>query len=172
MKSNIKRLVQLALFCALVTVGTMVITIPIPATQGFINFGDSIIFVASALFGPIGGMLVGGVGSSMADLLLGYPHWALFTFIIKGMEGLVCGFLIHYFVKEERAQRKFSTQLIAFCVGGLVMIGGYFLAGGVMYGFVPALTELWANTIQAGVSVVIALVLVKVLSRINIPFGN
>jgi uncharacterized membrane protein len=172
MKHNIKKLVQIALFCALVTVGTMAITIPVPVTQGFINFGDSIIFVAAALFGPIGGMLAGAIGSSTADLLLGYAHWAPFTFVIKGMEGLICGAMLQYFMKEKKESRKFLLQLIACCVGGLVMMGGYYLAGGAMYGFPAALTELGANAIQAGGSVIIGLLLVRILFRINLPFGE
>lgn len=51
---------------ALVCITTMVIQIPIPMTEGYVNIGDSIIFVASILFGPIPGMIAGGLGSALA----------------------------------------------------------------------------------------------------------
>lgn len=172
MKHNIKKLVLIALFCALVAVGTIVINIPVPVTQGFINFGDSIIFVASALLGPIGGMLAGAIGSSMADVLLGYAHWAPFTFLIKGLEGLVCGAILQHLSKERNEKKGMLLQLLAFCIGGLVMMGGYYLAGGVLYGFIPALTELAGNGIQASVSILVGMLLMRGLSRVNLPFGE
>lgn len=172
MKHNIKKLIQIALFSALVTAGTMAVTIPVPVTQGFINFGDAVIFVAAALFGPIGAMAAGAIGSSLADLLLGYAHWAPFTFLIKGMEGLVCGSILQYFIREKHEDGKALVQFFAFLAGGLTMMGGYYVAGGVLYGFVPALTELLGNAVQAGGSVVIALLLTRVLARINLPFRD
>ena len=45
------------------------------------------------LFGRRAGATAGGLGSAMADLLGGYPHWAPFTLIIKGIEGYVVGAL-------------------------------------------------------------------------------
>lgn len=57
---------------ALVTVATMLIQIPIPATQGFFNIGDAIIMVTALTFGPVVGGIAGGLGSSLADLLGGW----------------------------------------------------------------------------------------------------
>lgn len=63
--------------------------IPIPATQGYVNIGDSIVLISAIFFGPQVGFVAGGLGSGLADLLSGYPQWAIATFIIKGIEGLV-----------------------------------------------------------------------------------
>jgi uncharacterized membrane protein len=67
--------IQLALaavMAALVFVATMVIRITIPATGGYFNVGDSMIYVAALLFGPFVGGLAGGIGASLVDVL-GYP---------------------------------------------------------------------------------------------------
>ena len=91
--TDIRRLARLALFTALVAAATRVVQIPMPATEGYVNVGDAVIIAGSLLFGGIAGALAGGLGSAMADLLGGYSHWAPFTLVIKGLEGLVIGSL-------------------------------------------------------------------------------
>ena len=64
---DIRRLVRIALFAALVAVATLVLRIPMPATEGDINVGDAV-FEAGTLFlsGWIAG-LAGDIGSVLAD---------------------------------------------------------------------------------------------------------
>lgn len=82
-----------AVFTALVCVTTMMLSIYVPATQGFFNVGEAMIFLSAILFGPFVGAFAGGVGSMIADLLLGFPHYAPATLIIKACEGAVVGML-------------------------------------------------------------------------------
>lgn len=56
---------------AVVTVVTMVVQIPIPQTKGYINLGDAVILVFAMLFGAKIGMIGGGLGSALADILTG-----------------------------------------------------------------------------------------------------
>ena len=63
-----KRIAMLALFTALIAVATAVISIPGPI--GYTNFGDTFIYIGAALFGPVFGMITGGLGSMTADLFL------------------------------------------------------------------------------------------------------
>ena len=71
----------------------MVIRIPVPRTGGYINLGGSAIYVSALLFGPTYGLVVGGIGSALADFIGGYAVFAPFTLIIKGIEGLVVGII-------------------------------------------------------------------------------
>jgi uncharacterized membrane protein len=80
-----------AVATALVCVTTIVFSIYVPATNGFFNIGESMVFLSAILFGPFVGAFAGGVGSALADLLLGYPHYAPATLIIKACEGAVVG---------------------------------------------------------------------------------
>ena len=48
---NLRRLVLTAMFAALVAVATMVINVPTIATRGFINVGDTMIFVTECSWG-------------------------------------------------------------------------------------------------------------------------
>lgn len=82
-----------ALFTALVCIATIVFSIYVPATYGFFNLGESMVFLSAILFGPLIGAFAGGVGSAFADLLLGFPHYAAATLIIKACEGAIVGTL-------------------------------------------------------------------------------
>ncbi len=78
-----------SIFAALTTISTVIIQIPIPATGGYINVGDAMIFTSALLFGPMVGAFAGGIGSAVADIFLGYPAFLPHTFVIKGLEGFV-----------------------------------------------------------------------------------
>jgi uncharacterized membrane protein len=82
-----------AAFIALVTASTLLIKIPVPVTQGYINLGDAAVIIAALLFGPRTGLIAGGIGLALADWLGGYAHWAPFTLIIKGLEGFLVGLI-------------------------------------------------------------------------------
>ena len=91
---RLKLMIQYAIMIALTTVSTMLISIPTPGTKGFFNLGDIMVLLAAFLLGRKGGFIAGGIGSALADTLLGYTHWAPFTLIIKGIEGYLAGILL------------------------------------------------------------------------------
>lgn len=93
-----------AVFTALVCAATMMFSIYVPATQGFFNIGESMVFLSALLFGPVTGAFAGGVGSMLADILLGFPHYAPATLIVKSCEGAVVGML-------KKRNPKFSSKL-------------------------------------------------------------
>lgn len=93
MKFGVKELTIAALFTAIVCVATLILKIDIPATHGYFNVGDSMIYVAALLFGPVVGGIAGGIGASLADVIVGAPEFALGTLVIKGFEGLIVGYL-------------------------------------------------------------------------------
>src|SRR5438105_1053846 len=128
MDKKTKKIVLTGLMIALVCLATIAIQIPVPGTNGYVNIGDTIIFMTSILFGPIPGMIAGGIGSAFADILSGYTHWALFTLIIKGIEGYVVGFIITK-LKTSNLNIILSTLL-----GSIVMVFGYFVFGAYLSG--------------------------------------
>ena len=78
-----------ATMSALVAVSTYVVQIPVPATNGYLNIGDVMVFVSALVFGPYVGGIAGGLGSSIADMLGGYWTFVPITFAVKGLEGVV-----------------------------------------------------------------------------------
>ncbi len=110
-----------AVFTALVFLSTYLFQIPIPATQGYFNLGDIMIFITSLTFGPTVGGFAGGIGSFLSDALGGFGTFAPFTLIIKGLEGYVAGL-----ISRRSLQRR--TLMIAWAAGSVVMVLGYFVA--------------------------------------------
>jgi uncharacterized membrane protein len=91
-RTRISRIAYGAILAALVTATTSSLTISIPATRGYFNLGDMMVYTAAVLTGPLVGALAGGIGSAISDVLLS-PSYAPGTLIIKGMEGLIVGYL-------------------------------------------------------------------------------
>jgi uncharacterized membrane protein len=154
-----RHLAAAGIFIALVFVITRYTVMPIPATKGYFNLGEVAIYIAAIAFGPLVGMLAGGLGSALADLHAGYQHYALFTLIIKGVEGYLVG---------QLAGATPGSRLRGLVVGGAWMVLGYFLAQTLFFRFLgfadtrsaalaAALTELPFNVVQAGVGIVVAL---------------
>ncbi len=157
MKMTTKELCLQGLLIALVTVFTMVIQIPVSATNGYIHLGDSVILVTGVLFGKRYGAAAGGLGSALADLLSGYAHWALFSLVIKGIMGYLAGA-----VASGCTQKHFFTvrNLFGVVLAEVWMIVGYLLAGTLLYGsFATALTSVPENAVQAVGGIIVFLVL-------------
>lgn len=147
---------QTAILIAIVAVTTMVVNIPLPGVRGYINVGDTVVLLSSLLLGPLVGATAGALGSSLADLLLGYGHWAPWTFIIKGLEGFLAGWLYYKFRKNAP---------LSLSIGALVMVSGYFLVGILYYGFGVAIVSLPGDILQGVASVALALLLASPLRK-------
>jgi uncharacterized membrane protein len=162
-----KRISLLALFCALVVIATLVVRIPIPATGGYFNLGDTIIFIASILLGPVFGMIAGGVGSALADVIGGFFQYAPWTLVIKGIEGLVAGLLVRALRADPRTMPGTFLVFGSFIVAGVWMVAGYFGAEYVIFSldWAPPLAELPFNLVQAGVSAIVGGILAPILVR-------
>ncbi|MFQ6064870.1 MAG: ECF transporter S component [Candidatus Bathyarchaeia archaeon] len=141
---------------ALVFITTMMIRVPVPATQGYINIGDCMIFVSALLFGPLVGGFAGGVGSALADLV-GYPSYTLYTLVIKGIEGLIVGSL----TTGKNSWKDIPVVIL----GGIEMIAGYFIVESYLYGVGPALAELPGNIFQASFGAIVAIPLCFAVRR-------
>ncbi len=158
MKGIVKAIAYVGIGSALVCAGTMVIQIPVPQTKGYINLGDALVLTIAMLFGAKIGGLAGGIGSALADIILGYAHWAPFTLVIKGLEGIIAGTLAY------RAQ-KTSLKVLFLILASLEMVLGYFITEVFLYGIGPALAELPGNLFQAGGGIIISMVLIFAIRR-------
>jgi uncharacterized membrane protein len=156
----------MGVMAALVAVTTFAVQIYIPATRGYLNFGDIMIFVSALTFGPVVGGFAGGVGSAISDVAGGYAYFAPYTLVIKGAEGFIAGLISN--------RISYPRDVLALIIAGAEMITGYFLAE-----FFPlqigwaALGEVPANIVQivAGgvVGLPIALIVRKRLPEILRP---
>jgi len=134
--NRLREITSIAIFTALVFVATMVIRITIPATGGYFNVGDSMIYVAALLYGPLVGGFAGGIGASLVDAL-GYAIFVPGTFIIKLVEGAIVGYVGHKTRPEAGATIPWKVTLFfgvalgaaTYCVGAIYMgvFGNVFL---------------------------------------------
>ena len=162
---TVRSLTLAALMIALMTLATLIIRIPNPATQGYINLGDAMLMTIALVFGWRIGGLAGGIGSALADALGGYFIWAPWTLVVKGIEGVLVGTIAAWIGRgagNGTARRRIAAFIAVF-VGGAWMVSGYYLAGSVLFGGVAALTEIPGNLTQAGVAVAVALPLSVIL---------
>ncbi len=153
-------LVKTALLIGLTTVMTMVIHIPVPSTNGYLNLGDMVVFIAAMMLGKKGGLLVGGIGSSLADILLGYTQYAPITLVVKGLEGFIAGAIL-----ESKIGKKYP--LLATSIGGIWMALGYYTAEIFMYGAKAALVGIPGNLMQGLFGAVTAVLLYKSLNKVQ-----
>lgn len=164
MKHNrLIRLVQAALFTALGCVATMVISIPIPATNGYINLGDGVVLLGAFLLGPIYGAVAGGLGSMLADILLGYASYAPGTLIIKALSALFAA------IVSRMGHHKTAAVILGAVAGELVMILGYFAYESLILGYgLAALASIPANALQAAAGSIASILCHRALR--SIPF--
>ena len=93
--SQMQQLLRVGVMAAFITLsflGTTVIRIPIPASGGYFNLGDTFVMAAALLYGPLVGGAVGMIGPALADAI-GFPQFILATGVDKGFEGLLVGIL-------------------------------------------------------------------------------
>ncbi len=111
---------------ALVCIMTLVFQISIPQTQGFFNLGDSAVYISAILFGPIIGAFSGGVGSALADLILGYGVFAPITLVTKGVEGFVVGLISNSLIPPKRANKRWAIfiSFTGIVVGVIIILVG------------------------------------------------
>lgn len=126
-ENHAKRVVTLAIaavFAAIVCVVTFAFYIDIPATTGYFNIGETMIYVAALAFGPLVGAFAGGVGAAISDMLVA-PAFAPGTLVIKGCEGAIVGFLNKKRHKQtSTSDWRIYTMLLGALVGILLAVIG------------------------------------------------
>lgn len=111
-----KKITVTALFTGMVAALTIFVAIPI--FIGYLNIGDALIMLLATVLPAPMMFVIGGIGSGLADFALGYPQYILFTFFIKGTEGVLVSYLY----------RRLSgnwQRFVPFITGGLWITVAY-----------------------------------------------
>ncbi|MBE7056260.1 MAG: ECF transporter S component [Ruminococcaceae bacterium] len=161
-QNKVLRLVLLALFTAAIAVTTAYLSIP-NGFGGYIHLGDGIIFMSAMLLGPAGAISA-GVGSGLADLLVGYGMYAPVTLVIKCIMGLLVG----CFYSRKGNAMSFLVNIGLFILAEVVMVVGYFGYEVILYGFEGALAGVPANAIQAVAGIAIGAVFTPFVKKIKL----
>ena len=164
---NTKKLVVTALFTALTTVAT--IAVQIPMAFGYVNLGDMFVLLSAFVLGTWYGVASAGIGSAMADVIIGYAIYAPGTFIIKALMSLIASLII----KSFKGKIKFTVllQLIAGVIAEIIMVSGYFFYEAVILGYSwSAVASVVGNLIQGGVGIALAITVYSVFNSRKIFF--
>ena len=169
-KFTLRKMVLTALFTALTCVATMLIQIQMPATQGYVNIGDCFVLLGAWVLGPWFGAFAGGVGSALADLLAGYPHYVPGTLLIKALMAVIAALLYRQLGKKH----AYVGQIVGGVAAELWMVLGYFVYAWLILGKgLAAATSIPGNLLQGAIGLVSAIALVaalresKTLEKVN-----
>ena len=161
MNSTTKKIVMASMLAALACVATMIIKIPSPL-KGYINLGDCVVLLAGFMLSPLYGFLAAGVGSALADIFSSYILYAPATFAIKGIMALTAYY--GFKILKNKPGGTFA-RVISGTVAELIMVLGYFVFEGFMYGFVPSAVNIPANIVQGVAGLILGVLLVNVFEK-------
>ena len=115
--------------------------------------------LSGIILGPIYGGLAAGVGSILADLLNGYPQYAIATFVIKFIAAMLAAF-------SYRRIRK-NSVILAGVFAGIVVTFGYFVFEIFLYdSLATPLFNAPFNLLQNIVGIIIASILLPLLLKV------
>lgn len=153
---QIKKLTLYAVLAALTSAVSLLVIIPIPGTNGIITLCDAGIAITGLLLGPTAGLFVGAISGGFIDLLAGYPQWILFSLLIHGVQGLVFG----YFFQQKKILKSLGLVL-----GVIIMVVGYALTTGLLYGLGAAIASIPSNLLQSTFGALIAIPITTMLKK-------
>ena len=91
---------------------------------GYINLSAAAIMILCRFFDPAYAIILAGLPTALADIVLQYSYYAPYTFIIKGIIGFLTALL----------SRKKKLKSIHCVLLGLLEVIGYLLADFYMFG--------------------------------------
>ena len=162
MRNKTQKIVLSSLLAALVCVATMLIKVPSPL-KGYVNLGDCVVLLSGWILSPVYAFLTAGIGSALADIFAGYIVYAPATFAIKGLMALICALAVKFIKKKPLA-----VQITSGVIAEVVMVSGYYIFEGFMYGFVASAVNIPANAVQGVFGIVLGTILIKVFEKSDI----
>lgn len=142
--NNPRTLATTGIMTALV-LGLTLIHLTISPIGGYVHLGDIAIYFTAFAFGPWAGLIAGGLGTALADVVSGYAIFAPLSLVVHGLQGLLAGLIV-------RRQPSPLRLVLATVVGGLVLVAGYYVGEAlipVFGGPAMALSEVPFNLVQA-----------------------
>ena len=160
-QNKTQKIVLSALLASLVCVATMLIKIPSPL-KGYLNLGDCVVLLSGWVLSPVYGFLTAGIGSALADIFSGYIIYAPATFVIKGLMALTAYFVCRLTSKNMGGM---ISRIVSGTLAEILMVSGYFLFEGFLYGFIPSLVNIPANAMQGVAGLILGMLLVRIFEK-------
>ena len=163
MKKTIKnigtaRLARAGLFTALIVICTAVTKFSTPF-GGYVHLGDGPVVMSGLVLG-IFGAVPAAIGSALSDFLAGFPLFAGFSAVIKGVMAYMAG---RFLAGEKRITPRNAAIMTALFIW---MIAGYFAANWAIYSLEIAVWALGGDAIQAAAGIAISFAFIHIAPRI------
>lgn len=170
MNKNKKAIINIAItavFASLIALMTSQIKMPTGINEGYLHFGDCIIYLAACTLPLPYALLAASIGGAAADILAGAAVWAIPTAIIKALNALP--FALIYKLKLTKSPEKILNKQTAFMplISGIITVFCYFIAEGLMYTFPAALPSVPLSCVQAAGSAIIWYIAAAALDKMN-----
>ncbi|MBQ1978079.1 MAG: ECF transporter S component [Ruminococcus sp.] len=165
-------IVTASLLAALCCVATFIKLPVVTPTGGYVNLGDTVIVMTAFMLSPVYAALAAGIGSMLADILMGYAQYAPGTFAIKALMALLAGLFL-FAVKKTAEKNKILTFIFiilsAVCAE-IIMVGGYFLYEAYLlgYGAAGAFGSVLPNVFQGIAGIIGGTILCTIIDRTKI----
>ncbi|MEA4947691.1 MAG: ECF transporter S component [Oscillospiraceae bacterium] len=160
---KIRRLTRAAIMAALAAIATIAIPVPLPG-GGYANAGDIVVLLSAFLLGPALGAASAGLGSCLADIILGYAVYAPGTLVIKAAMAGAAGAL---YALCCRRMKPLYASVIAGLAGEIIMVLGYFgYESLILQNAAAAAVGMVPNLLQGAVGIAGAALLLPVVRRI------
>lgn len=171
MNERLQLFVKASMLAAMTCIATMIIKIPIAATGGYINIGDTVVLLAAWLLGNPYGACAAALGSALADILSGYVVYAPATAIIKFVMAFVCCIVSSSMIRKKIT--RYAAFAVSSVIAEIIMIAGYFLYESTVMGYgLAAAAAIPGNAVQGIVSLILGNVLIHVLAGVLKPQGS
>lgn len=154
---SVKDLAMIGLLSAFAVISIFVFRVPGPGGNVYFHLGEGVMITSAIFLGKRRGALIGGISGAVADILLGAALWSPFSLVIHGLKGWIIGAL------SDAGGGK--RDLMAICAGISVMIIGYTLTAGLIYGIAVMPVEFIGDIMQGGLGAVLSFAFTKVLSK-------
>lgn len=152
---DVKNIAVTGLLSALTVIAISIFRVPGPGGNVYFHLGEAVMITSAIFLGKRSGGFVGGVSGAIADIILGSVLWAPFSLVIHGLKGWVIGALA-----DGQGGKR---DLLAMLAGVSIMVIGYTLTAGALYGAAVMPIEFTGDLMQGGLGIVIAFAFTKML---------
>jgi uncharacterized membrane protein len=171
-KLNVRDIVFIGMLAAMCTIAT---TIKVPLGLGaMVHLGSAFLYTAGIVFGGVYAGLAGAIGSAFYDLIMGSSPYTIWSFIIKGIAGLIAGSVakglwpeVAYHKSGADNKMLIVRAFFACVLASLWTLGGYILAWWyVTASFTTAVANIPSSLLTSSAGLIVALLLGPKLRKI------
>lgn len=158
---KVRLLVLTAVLLALIYVLTAFLQIPLPAGNGYIHLGDTVLCLAAAMLPTPYAIAAASIGEALADVTSGYAIFAPATLVIKAIMVL--------FITARRDRFFNAHNAVGAFAAGLVGVWLYFFYEAFLYhSFITPWLAIPMELVKCAVNAVAFLALARAFDRIHL----